>query len=98
MAWKWKKTVGFGPFRLNLSTGGWGYSLGVRGFRIGKDAKGRAYTATSLPGTGVYRRDYLSGPTTPQNAGWRGLSPGLKTLLLSVGIALLAYTLLKLLL
>ena len=42
--------------------------MGVRGFRVGKDAKGRKYTATSIPGTGIYRRDYLQNrgqPTPP---------------------------------
>lgn len=32
----------------------------VRGFRLGKDAKGRSYTAAPIPGTGLYNREYSS--------------------------------------
>jgi len=31
---------------------------GVRGFHVGSDAKGRTYTAASIPGTGLYNRAY----------------------------------------
>lgn len=47
---------------MNLSRSGVGYSVGTRGFRVGKDAQGRKYSAISIPGTGIYRRDYLSTP------------------------------------
>jgi hypothetical protein len=32
----------------------------MKGFRLGKDAKGRVYQQVSVPGTGIYRRDYAS--------------------------------------
>jgi len=60
MAWRFRKSVKLGPLRLNLSKSGVGYSIGGRGFRIGKDAKGRSYTAASIPGTGLYERKYSS--------------------------------------
>jgi hypothetical protein len=58
MAWRFRKSIKLGPLRLNLSKSGVGTSIGVRGFRVGKDAKGRSYTAASIPGTGLYSRTY----------------------------------------
>lgn len=63
MGWSFRRSLRFGLFRLNLSKSGIGYSVGVRGLRYGKDAKGRKYRALNLPGTGIYRRDYF--PATP---------------------------------
>jgi hypothetical protein len=67
MGWSFRRSARFGPLRLNLSKSGIGYSVGFRGFRIGKDAKGRNYSQASIPGTGIYRRDYYraAGPVTP---------------------------------
>lgn len=58
MAWRFRKSIKLGPLRLNLSKSGIGTSIGVRGFRVGTDAKGRSYTAASIPGTGLYSRTY----------------------------------------
>ena len=63
MGWNWRKAFRFGPLRINLSKKGVGYSLGVRGFRVGRDAKGQDYSQTSIPGTGIYKRSY-SGRTS----------------------------------
>jgi hypothetical protein len=60
MAWRFRKSLKLGPLRFNLSKSGVGYSFGGRGFRLGKDAKGRSYTAASIPGTGIYNRTYSS--------------------------------------
>jgi hypothetical protein len=60
MAWRFRRSLKLGPLKLNLSKSGVGYSVGVRGFRVGKDAKGRSYTAASIPGTGLYNRTYSS--------------------------------------
>jgi hypothetical protein len=49
----YRKSVNLGPFRVNLSGSGVGYSVGGRGFRVGKSSRGRRYTAFSVPGTGV---------------------------------------------
>ena len=58
MGWSFRKSVGLGPFRVNVSKSGVGYSLGGRGFRVGTNAKGRQYTTFSLPGTGLsYRKN-----------------------------------------
>ena len=58
MGWNWRKSVNFGPLRINLSQRGIGYSAGVRGFRIGRNAKGQDYSQSSIPGTGMYKRTY----------------------------------------
>jgi hypothetical protein len=53
MGFFYRKSVNLGPFRVNLSGSGVGYSVGGRGFRVGKSSRGRRYTAFSVPGTGV---------------------------------------------
>ena len=46
---------------MNLSGSGIGYSVGGRGFRVGKSSRGRNYTAFSIPGTGVGYRSSSKG-------------------------------------
>jgi len=58
MAWRFRRSLKLGPLKLNFSKSGIGYSAGVRGFRVGTDAKGRTYTAASIPGSGLYNRAY----------------------------------------
>jgi hypothetical protein len=58
MAWRFRRSLKLGPLKLNFSRSGIGYSAGVRGFRVGTDARGRTYTAASIPGTGLYSRAY----------------------------------------
>jgi hypothetical protein len=67
MGWNWRKAFRFGPFRVNLSKKGVGYSVGVRGFRVGRDAKGQDYNQTSIPGTGIYKRTYSGRPSATRN-------------------------------
>jgi len=45
-----------GPFRVNLSRRGVGWSVGGRGFRTGTSATGRKYSTFSVPGTGMSGR------------------------------------------
>jgi hypothetical protein len=59
MGWRFRRSVSLGPLRINLSRSGVGYSVGGRGFRVGKDSKGRRYRSLSIPHTGIYRKDYL---------------------------------------
>ena len=75
MGWGFRRSINLGPLRLNLSKSGLGYSVGTRGFRVGKDATGRKYRAISIPRTGIYRRDYF--PTTRTSAPPAPLSPNL---------------------
>ncbi|GDY02212.1 hypothetical protein LBMAG49_15410 [Planctomycetota bacterium] len=48
-----RRSIGIGPFRINLSRSGVGYSVGSRGFRMGVDGRGRKYTNLSIPNTGI---------------------------------------------
>ena len=57
----YRKSINLGPFRVNLSGSGIGYSVGGRGFRVGKSSRGRNYTAFSIPGTGVGYRSSSKG-------------------------------------
>ncbi len=62
MGFYFRKSVNFGPFRVNLSQRGIGYSVGERGFRVGSGANGRKYVSAGLPGTGFGYRTNLGGP------------------------------------
>jgi hypothetical protein len=53
MGWSYRKSVNLGPFRVNLSKSGIGYSLGGMGFRTGVSSRGRSYKSFSVPGTGI---------------------------------------------
>ncbi|MFM7262081.1 MAG: DUF4236 domain-containing protein [bacterium] len=54
-----RRSLNLGPFRVNLSRGGLGWSVGGRGFRTGQSGRGRRYTTVSIPGTGVgYRANH----------------------------------------
>ena len=43
MGFYYRKSVNLGPFRVNLSKSGLGYSVGGRGFRVGTTARGKKY-------------------------------------------------------
>lgn len=85
MALGFRRSLKFGPLKLNLSKSGVGYSVGVRGFRVGKDARGRSYTAASIPGTGLYNRTYSSSDKARAGA---ALAPGAPSAGRSSGIGL----------
>jgi hypothetical protein len=75
MAWRWRKSIGRGPFRINLTKRGIGWSVGVPGLRYGRSPSGRKYISQGIPGTGLYRIKYL--PTNPQlPAPTPGTQPG----------------------
>ena len=57
MGWYLRKSIGFGPLRLNLSKSGLGASVGVRGARIGVGPRGQYIR---LGRGGVYYQKYLS--------------------------------------
>ncbi|MCA3004621.1 MAG: DUF4236 domain-containing protein [Phycisphaerales bacterium] len=62
MGFYYRRSFSAGPFRVNLSRSGVGYSVGGRGFRTGISSRGRRYTNLSLPGTGFgYRVGRRSG-------------------------------------
>ena len=53
MGFRYRKSIKMGPFRLNLSKSGIGYSVGVKGYQVTKTATGRTRTTVSIPGTGI---------------------------------------------
>ena len=53
MGWSYRKSFRAGPFRVNLSRSGLGYSVGGGGFRVGVRSSGRRYSSMSVPGTGL---------------------------------------------
>lgn len=53
MGFRFRKSFGAGPFRVNLSKSGVGWSVGGKGFRYTKKATGGTRTTLSLPRTGV---------------------------------------------
>lgn len=59
MGFRYRKSFKFGPFRVNLSKSGVGYSMGNKYFRVTKKANGGVRTTTTLPGTGIsHVKDY----------------------------------------
>lgn len=53
MGFNFRKTIKIGGVNLNLSKRGLGASVGVKGVRVGVNAKGKRYSALSIPGTGI---------------------------------------------
>jgi hypothetical protein len=62
MGWYLRKAVKFGPLRVNFSKSGIGYSLGIKGARIGTGPRG-PYIAGGR--YGIYYRQSLNTPTHP---------------------------------
>jgi Protein of unknown function (DUF4236) len=56
MGWSFRKSINFGPLRINVSKSGIGYSVGGKDLRVGRDAKGRNYEEVTVPGTGLHYR------------------------------------------
>jgi hypothetical protein len=54
-----RKSLNLGGLRLNLSKSGVGFSTGVRGFRIGVNARGQQYVSCGFGG--IYYRQFLGG-------------------------------------
>ena len=53
MGFRFRKSIKIGPFRLNFSGSGIGYSFGRKGARVTKMPNRRTRTTISIPGTGV---------------------------------------------
>ena len=59
MGLRFRKSVNFGPLRINLSKSGVGYSVGGKGFRYTKKANGGTRNTIFIPGTGIsYVKEY----------------------------------------
>ncbi len=50
MGWRYRRSMNIGPFRLNFSKNGIGYSVGSKYFRVTKKADGGMRTTSTLPG------------------------------------------------
>ena len=57
MGFSYRKSVRFGPFRINAGNSGVGWSVGGNGFRTGVNSRGKRYSTFSLPGTGLSYRE-----------------------------------------
>jgi uncharacterized protein YecT (DUF1311 family) len=69
MGFFFRRSIKFGPFRINFSKSGIGASVGVRGFRTGVSSTGRRTTRVSIPGTGVgyqYNHPKEQGEESPE--------------------------------
>lgn len=53
MGMRYRKSLKFGPLRVNLSKSGVGYSVGNKFYRVTKKADGGMRTTATLPGTGI---------------------------------------------
>lgn len=62
MGWYLRKSVKFGPVRVNFSKSGIGYSFGIKGARIGTGPRG-PYVAGGR--YGIYYRQSLKPPAHP---------------------------------
>ena len=49
MGFYFRKSMNLGPFRVNLSRGGVGWSVGAPGLRVGQTPRTRRYTTLSVP-------------------------------------------------
>ena len=48
MGFQYRNSIGFGPFRVNVSNRGVGWSVGGKGFRTGMSGSGRRYSTFSI--------------------------------------------------
>ncbi len=53
MGFRFRKSVRFGPLRVNIGKRGIGTSIGVPGARITNSSTGRKYLTLGIPGTGL---------------------------------------------
>lgn len=68
MGFRFRKSVKAGPFRINFSKSGVGYSVGTKGFRYTKKAGGGTRTTYSIPGTGLSYVTETSGKSSQKKA------------------------------
>lgn len=61
MGTRYRKSVKLGPFRMTFSNSGVSTSVGVKGARITKRADGKVQRTVSIPGTGIYNTQTVSG-------------------------------------
>lgn len=68
MGFRFRKSIKLGPARINLSKSGIGYSVGTKGFRVTKKARGGTRMTASIPGTGISYSTSSGGKKTSRKA------------------------------
>ena len=67
MGWRFRKRIKILPgINLNISKSGMSFNVGVKGANVTFGPNG-TYVNTGVPGTGLYRRDFVSGSGTNVN-------------------------------
>lgn len=87
MGLRYRKSINFGPLRLNFSKSGIGYSYGVKGYRVTHTADGKVRTTMSVPGTGishVTERPAAASRPKPRKKAESGMPFGVKLALLGL--------------
>ena len=79
MGFRFRKSVNFGPLRLNFSKSGVVYSVGGKGFRVTKTATGKTRTTASIPGTGISYVKETSGSHSSGSYGASNTGGNIKT-------------------
>ena len=79
MGFRFRKSLNFGPFRINFSKSGIGYSFGGKGFRVTKTATGKTRTTASIPGTGISYVKETSGSHSSGSYGASNTGGNIKT-------------------
>lgn len=70
MGFRFRKSKKIGPFRVNLSKKGVGWSVGNKWFRYTQKAGGGSRTTSSIPGTGIsFVKDHGDGKRRSQKKG-----------------------------
>ena len=94
MGFRFRKSVNLGPFRVNASKTGLGWSFGVPGARYTKMANGRNRVTASIPGTGIsWVEESKKQPKESEeseSADWTVILDILVAVLAVVGIVVLA--------
>lgn len=107
MAWQFRRSAKFGPFRLTATKTGLSTSIGVPGARVGVNTRGQVRRTVGIPGTGLYETEFVnpkarrSGragpadpgqPATPGPRARRGWGAGTVVLFLAMMVVIVALT------
>jgi hypothetical protein len=60
MAWRFRRSAKFGPFRLTATTSGLAASVGAPGARVSVNTKGQVRRTVGIPGSGLYDTELVN--------------------------------------
>lgn len=67
MGLRFRRSIGFGPFRLTATKSGLSGSVGVPGARVSVNSKGQVRRTVGIPGSGIYDTELVrTGASSPQ--------------------------------